>query len=357
MTQPPTPDSDRRDPLGFDELLALLLAFSAVGAILWWSIGRRAETWVNQSGLLGTAQTQTAATPGLALPSPIPPSPSASPAATLPEAALPEALPEAALPAAAGVAPNAVVIAGAARVTRPAAPTLPPSGLPVAPVAPPVAPVAPPVAPVGQRPVIVIPTAVAQATPFSDVPTSYWAYPFIEALSQRGLITGVNDGTFKPDEPVNRAQYAALLSGLLRNSQQGEIPFSDVPANFWGSEAIDEAVKSEFLKGYPDQTFQPEQPISRLQVLLSLANGFALPKPADPEPALQSFANRQQIPDWAKPAVAAAAQANVVVSYPDVKQFEPNQPATRAEVAAMLYQALRTKGNLPPIQSAYILQP
>ena len=337
MTQPPTPESDRRDPLGFDEILALLLAFSAIGAVLWWSMGRGSESWMSQG--LGAAQTQVEASPSKRLS----PTPTAAASGEVAGAAVTVSpLPEASV---------AVVVPVPAPIVAVPVPVLPVAPAPSPTVLPSIAP------PVSQRPVIVIPTVGAQAAAFPDVPNGYWAAPFIAALSQRGLIAGVNDGMFKPDEPVNRAQYAALLSGVLRPAQQGEIPFNDVPANFWGNQAIDEAVKSDFLKGYPDKTFKPEQPISKMQVLLSLADGFDLPKPADPTPALQALDNRSQIPDWAKPAVAAAAQSNVIVSYPDVKQFQPNQPATRAEVAAMLYQALRTKGNLPPVQSVYILQP
>ncbi len=334
MTQPPTPDSDRRDPLGFDEILALLIAFSAIGGVLWWGFGRSAERLTGRldgKRLLGTEQLE--ASPEVTL--------SPTDAAVSGTAVVPVAPPSVMVSPTAVAAPQAnagvsrtVVIAGA-----------------VAPVA-----VAPPVAPAVQPPVIVIPSPAAEARIFPDVPNGYWAYPFIAGLSQRGLIAGTN-GNFQPDQPVNRAQYAALLGGVLNSSQQAEIPFKDVPAGFWGNQSIDKAVKAGFLKGYPDESFQPEQPITKMQVLLSLANGFNLPKPADPEAALQSMASRDQIPAWAKPAVGAAAQSNVIVSYPNVQQFQPDQPATRAEVAAMLYQALRTRGDLPLVQSNYILRP
>ena len=352
MTQFPTPDSDRdrdldrRDPLGFDEVLALLLAFSAIGAILWWSIGRRAESWMSQQGLLGARQTQVAVTP-LASPtdaavsgrvSGIVASPVAQPVAPIPTVS-PSEVPQANL----GI-PRAAVIAAAPAIIATSSPSVTPS-------------VQPTVQPTIQKPVIVVPSVEAQAAAFPDVPNNYWAYPFIAELSQRKLITGLEDGTFKPEDPVNRAQYAALLKGVLKGGQRPEIPFSDVPNSFWGSQAIEQAVTSEFLQGYPDKTFKPEQPISKMQVLLSLASGFDLPKPADPDAALRPLTNRDQIPDWAKPAVGAAAQSDVIVSYPDVQQFQPNQSVTRAEVAAMLYQALKTKGDLPPIQSNYILRP
>ncbi len=286
-----------------------------------------------------------AAAPGAVTPIPTEAVPSSlAPAEVTPELRAGEN-PSAVAPSAGGVR-RSVVIAGA---VAPAIVAAPADSAP----APTVTPTAPPTA----APIIV-PSATAEAKAFSDVPDSYWAAPFISALNQRGLISGFNDGSFRPDEPVNRAQYAALLSGILANGQQQQkILFSDLSDDFWGSAAIDEAVQSSFLRGYPDQTFKPDQPMSKLQVLLSLARGFNLPRPADPDQPLQALENREQVPDWAKPAVAAATQANVVVSYPNVKQFQPNQPVTRAEVTAMLYQALKTKGTLPPIQSEYILQP
>ncbi len=353
--QPPTRDSDR-SPLSFDELVALFVAFSAIGAILWWSLGRRAETWIGQTGLLGRVEPsgQVSSTAGL-------PTVTASPGAassgtansgtvsngTVPSPTAPETI-----DGTAPVAPSPIVTAPA--VIAPRAVVIVPAPVAVAPPSPlpPVEQVSPAVSPT-----IVVPSVGTDAVAFPDVPNTYWAYPFINELGRRGMIAGVGDGNFRPDQPVNRAQYAALLSEVLTGSQQGKIPFSDVPAGFWATQPIDEAVKSGFLKGYPDATFEPGEPITKMQVILSLANGFQLAKPADPNAAIQPLADRDQIPEWAKPAVGAATQSGVVVNYPDVGQFRPNEPATRAEVAAMLYQALKTTGQLPPVQSSYIVQP
>lgn len=351
MNQPPTPDSDRRDPLGFDEVLALLLAFSAVGTVLWWGIGRRAESWISQQALFRRAPEAVSSAASPATSPAVSPVVSPAVEAVPPGVALGEVSPELrAGESSSAVVPSAV-IAGAVAPAIVAAPAGSVSASPAVTPSAASPPAAPPTAP------IIVPSPTVEAKAFSDVPESYWAAPFISALSQRGIISGFNDGSFRPDEPVNRAQYAALLSGVLTNGQQQKILFSDVSGNFWGSAAIDEAVQSSFLRGYPDQTFKPDQPMSKLQVLLSLARGFDLPRPADPDQTLRALENRDQVPDWAEPAVAAAAQSSVVVSYPNVKQFQPNQPVTRAEVTAMLYQALKTKGTLPPIQSEYILQP
>jgi S-layer homology domain len=346
--QPPSPGSDRRDPLGFDEIVALLVAFAAIGAVLWWSMGRRVGNWLGQPGLLSTdpEAAQTTDPFGISGADSEVDSEAEVPAIDpAPEQlAPPVTSPASPLPAGRAQVPAVVVIPGTvvAPANRPAIAPTPAAPTPATPT----------------TPNIVVPSALPNATVrFTDVPNDYWAYPFIADLSQRGIISGFEDGRFQPDQPVTRTEYAALISEVLPDARQNQIAFGDVPTGFWGRQAIDEAVKSGFLKGFPNSTFQPNQPISRMQVLLSLANGFQLPKPANPDLPLQAFDDRAQIPAWAKPAVAAATASNVVVNYPNVSLVNPNQPATRAEVAAMLYQALTTTGQLPPIQSNYIVRP
>lgn len=352
--QPPSPGSDRRDPLGFDEIVALLVAFTVVGAVLWWSLGRRAEDWLSQQwstpGITGTqpdsdrfeidsTEPQVETTPV---------DPDSARISPNPEATSPAPTP---LQTGRTGIPRAVIIPGTV------APAVVPTTRPVSPAQPDTSAAVPEEGP-ATAPTIVVPGVSPDApVSFADVPADYWAYPFISELSRRGIISGFTDNRFQPDQSVTRTEYAALVSEVLPDATQGQIAFGDVPAGFWGTQAIDEAVKSGFLKGFPNETFQPNQPISRLQVMLSLVNGFQLPKPADPNLPLQAFDDREQIPAWARPAVAAATDANVVVNYPNVSLLNSEQPATRAEVAAMLYQALTTTGQLPPIQSNYIVRP
>lgn len=358
--QPPSPGSDRRDPLSFDELIALIVAFSAIGVILWWGIGRRSENWLGQkfSTLVGkdgeaanlfdfsaADSAKTTVDPEAKVQSP------ESPRVSGPTVSGPEVSGQPNLPSTGPIVGGAVVLVPAViapAVTAPASPTAP-----TAPEAQPVPSIAPSVAPS-----IVVPSVSADAAPtFADVPNDYWAYPFIAELSKRGILTGVADNQFQPDQPLNRAQYAALVSNVLPDNQQNQIAFSDVSSDFWGAKAIDDSVQSGFIKGYLDNTFQPDQPISRMEVLLSLTNGFGLAKSTNPDSALAVFQDQDQIPDWARPAIATATESGLVVSYPDTKVFNPNQPATRAEVAAMLYQALTASGQLAPIQSTYIVRP
>ena len=193
---------------------------------------------------------------------------------------------------------------------------------------------------------------LAQAPTFPDI-QAHWARSFIEALAARGVIRGFPDGTFRPDDPVTRAQFAAMIRQAFQTApkRQGS-QFVDVPANYWGYEAIQAAYRLGFLEGYPNNIFNPEQNIPRVQVLVSLASGLDLSSPAQTATILnKNFQDAAQIPDYARTDVAAATLNQLVVNYPNTALLNPNQVATRADVAAFLYQALVKQGTLPQLSA------
>lgn len=192
------------------------------------------------------------------------------------------------------------------------------------------------------------------STAFIDVAPNYWAKSYIEALASKGVIAGFPDGTFKPNEPVTRAQFAAIINkAFAPQAQQQATNFSDVSSNFWAYNAIQTATKSPFLAGYPNNTFRPQLEIPRVQVLVSLANGLGLT--TDNQNVLSVYADASQIPNWASSPVAAATAKQLVVNYPTATQLNPSREATRAEVAAFVYQALVNAGQAQPIPSPYVV--
>lgn len=87
---------------------------------------------------------------------------------------------------------------------------------------------------------------LAQATSFSDLQGN-WAESFIQALTARNIIQGFPDGSFRPDEPVTRAQFAAIIrKAFQKNPTQEVIEFVDVPAYYWAREAIQSAYQMDF---------------------------------------------------------------------------------------------------------------
>lgn len=202
-----------------------------------------------------------------------------------------------------------------------------------------------------QKPVpVTMPKTVAQARTFPDIQGN-WAQSFIEALAARNIIVGFPDGTFRPDEPVTRAQFAAMIRrAFSKQPIRQAVDFVDVPPNYWGYTAIQEAYQTGFLEGYPNQIFIPNQNIPRVQVLVSLVSGLELTSTADAVTVVNTyFQDAAQVPGYAVNSLAAATENQIVVNYPNVALLNPNQIATRADVAAFIYQALVRAGQLPPI--------
>lgn len=194
-------------------------------------------------------------------------------------------------------------------------------------------------------------------TSFYDVSSGYWAQGFIQSLSARGIIAGFPDGSFRPNDPVTRAQFAAMVSKAFPTTRtRSSVRFVDVPANYWAANAIDAAYTTGFLAGYPGNVFDPGQNIPRVQVLVSLANGLNYTTANTADTVLQQYYNDASgIPNYARGSVAAATERRIVVNYPDVRTLSPNQVATRADVAAFIYQALVSNGNVASIASPYIV--
>ncbi|MBH8555543.1 S-layer homology domain-containing protein [Nostocaceae cyanobacterium CENA357] len=204
-------------------------------------------------------------------------------------------------------------------------------------------------------PLITAAPSLAQTT-FSDVSSNYWASQFIQQLSQRGVIAGFPDGSFRPEEPVTRAQFAAMVNKAFQKAQQRQpIGFVDVPSNYWASNAIQQAYTIGFLSGYPGNRFEPNQAIPRQQVLVSLANGLGYTPSGNVNSTLQYFNDAYNIADYARSPIAAATEKQIVVNYPNVKFLNPTTTATRAQVAAFIYQALVSSNQASAINSPYIV--
>jgi hypothetical protein len=207
-------------------------------------------------------------------------------------------------------------------------------------------------APGMQQPATRSRTQLAQGRTFPDIQGN-WARTFIEALADRGIIKGFPDGTFRPDEPVTRVQFAAMIRQAFQGQPKRQgTNFVDVPVNYWGYDAIQAAYGLGFLEGYPNSVFLPEQNIPRVQVLVSLVTGLELSPPAQVATILnRSFQDAAQIPEYARTQVASATLNQLVVNYPNVALLNPNQNATRADVAAFIYQALVKEGRLPSVNA------
>ncbi len=329
------PPSGERNPLGLDELIAILVAFGTMGAILFWVTGKNPDRLNARNWQFPAVFSQPAVTP-------------ASPGILTP------------------ASPNSDVRSPA---TNPV-----PSESNVAPVGP-LGPVLQQNAPVGV--IVVPPKPIARSTPapaitkpkagkakvgpvkFSDVPDKYWARPFILALVDRKIFADSTDNKFRPDEPMTRAELARLIQRMSDDKEpiRKPIDFKDVKDKSPAAPAIDHTVTTGYLKGYPNNEFRPDKNIPRVEVIAALASGLNLKRSAKASKTLQVYTDRKKVPKWAVDKVASATEAGIVVNHPKRALLQPNRIATRAEVAAMIYQAMAKKGQVPAKSSEYVVKP
>jgi hypothetical protein len=253
-------------------------------------------------------------------------------------------------------------------------------------------------------PLLVATPSVAQQTTFPDVAPDYWAQPFIQKLASQNVITGYPNGTFQPEQPVERDEFAAMIRDAFNQNEERKIAsgsvFKDVPADYWAASAIEEAYEGKFMDAFADGYFRPREEVSRLQAIRALVRGLNLsaePATASDRPIKQTaqkpkavplamlsfmqpavnaiatlksmsattppttssrptaiaasdyYQDAAQIPQEAKDEVAVATQANIVVNYPNPKVLNPNQPLTRGAAAAIIHQTLVRQGKLPSL--------
>ncbi|MEO0935036.1 MAG: DUF1565 domain-containing protein, partial [Cyanobacteria bacterium J06641_2] len=192
-------------------------------------------------------------------------------------------------------------------------------------------------------------------TSFPDL-NGHWAASFIEAVYEKGLISGFPDGTFAPEAPITRAQYAAIISKTFQLPLKKQVrKFTDIQSSFWAAGAIYRGAGMGFISGFPDGSFRPNQNLTRAQAIVSIVSGLKL-KGGNPN-ILAMFTDRAQIPSYATNAMAIATQKLLVVNYPQRSQLEPLREITRAEVVALIYQALVTLDKQKAIVSPYIVKP
>ncbi|MBQ7950875.1 MAG: S-layer homology domain-containing protein [Clostridia bacterium] len=102
---------------------------------------------------------------------------------------------------------------------------------------------------------------------FTDVVEGAWHTPYIKYLTNVNIINGYEDGTFRPDAPITRAELATVASRFFDLEQGSVNVFSDVSDSHWAKPYIDSAVIKGWILGYEDGTFKPDQAIKRSETV------------------------------------------------------------------------------------------
>ena len=200
----------------------------------------------------------------------------------------------------------------------------------------------------------VVPLAIsapATAADFSDI-NNHWARPFIEALADRNIISGYENGTYKPEQAVTRAEFAALVQAAFPNNKETRpqgYTFKDVSTKHWAYSKIQKAYKTGFMSGVTTTNFAPDTKIPRVQALVTLTSGLNIDPQGSTTTILRTYKDAADIPQYARNKIAAATEKQMVVNYPVIDRLRPNQTTTRGEVAAFLYQTMVNEGEVPAL--------
>ncbi|MFH5186592.1 X2-like carbohydrate binding domain-containing protein [Paenibacillus sp. TAB 01] len=182
---------------------------------------------------------------------------------------------------------------------------------------------------------------------FKDA-AQHWAKDAINDMGSRLIITGIETDLFRPDQDITRAEFAAILvRGLGLKPEAGGSTFTDVKPTDWYNSVVETAYAYKLISGFEDGSFRPQDKITREQAMTMIAKAMLLTDlhtEASVVNMLDGFQDGSNVSVWAKNSVVECLQAGIV-SGRSSTEFAPKAFISRAEVA-VLVQRLLQKSNL-----------
>lgn len=181
---------------------------------------------------------------------------------------------------------------------------------------------------------------------FYDVPPDAWYADAVTSLSAAGIMQGVGDGRFAPERTVTRGQLSAILHRIAGRPSASGTPFTDIAPDAYCAEAAAWAEERGILQGYADGTFRPNQPVSRQQFAAAL-HRYAAGEGWDNgrRASLRGFPDEGQVSEYAREPLRWALGAGIMQGRSDGR-LDPNGSATRAQTAVLLCRFLEMKDEI-----------
>lgn len=177
---------------------------------------------------------------------------------------------------------------------------------------------------------------------FADT-QGHWAEKTIDVFIKLQLIKGYEEGTFRPNSPITRAEFATILNRVfdIQGGSHTSIVMKDI-GDSWTKEAIENLVAAGVIKGYKDGMFKPDNTITREEMVVMLSRIVNLNDLAK-DRAKGNFNDLNG--SYAASEIKAEAQAGIVSGKGDGK-FEPKSNATRAEALQIILNVLELNPQL-----------
>ncbi|KAF6579085.1 Ig-like domain-containing protein [Paenibacillus sp. EKM212P] len=179
---------------------------------------------------------------------------------------------------------------------------------------------------------------------FKDL-ENHWARKDVEMLANRLIVKGVQPDIFEPNRAVTRAEFVAMLvRGLGMQEKPLTEPFTDVKENAWYAGSVGAAVEAGLIRGYGNQSFEPEKVITReeIAVIAEKAAHYAQTLNASPssEKYKEVYSDASTVSPWAQDAMAQATEQGLIKGVsPDL--LAPKQQAARAEATSIIKRFLQ----------------
>ncbi|GIP34179.1 cadherin-like beta sandwich domain-containing protein [Paenibacillus sp. J2TS4] len=181
---------------------------------------------------------------------------------------------------------------------------------------------------------------------FPDI-SGHWGRTHIEFLASKNIVSGYEDGTFKPDRAITRAEFVTILVNALNlEGSTSNTSFSDVTVGDWYYEAVVLGAHHRLIEGYEDGQFKPNLLVSReeMAVVLERLMKQKLGMNADVtsremEALLGKYDDADEISSWAKQAIAANIKMEAMSGLSD-RRLAPQESGTRAQIATLLYKIM-----------------
>ncbi|MFF2481139.1 S-layer homology domain-containing protein [Paenibacillus sp. NPDC058071] len=173
---------------------------------------------------------------------------------------------------------------------------------------------------------------------FTDI-NGHWAASGIREAARKGIVNGDPDGRFRPNASITRAEFIVMVMNALDDGKvERDLYFSDeAKIGSWARASIAEAVRRGFANGYEDGSFRPNATITRAEIAAIVGRVIGIP---DNRYSQTGFADDRSIPKWAKGAVETLRRQGVL-SGRSGNKFEPQAKATRAEAVVIVLQSLK----------------
>ncbi|MUG48001.1 glycosyl hydrolase [Paenibacillus woosongensis] len=180
-----------------------------------------------------------------------------------------------------------------------------------------------------------IPPAFGAAT---EQTGTHWAAAPLNRWQERGVVHGYEDGSFRPDGKITRAEFVTIINKIFGVSDQGDSNFSDVPASAWFAVQMAAAKAAGYYEGFPDGSGKPAANINRQDAAALMARVLQLKGGMDDDAQAVSglsFSDAASISPYAREAVQTLAANHALSGYAD-GTFRPQQDMTRAEAITLI---------------------